>query len=1016
MNHDAPTSNFPNEDSNSEEIGHEKTGRNRSMRSSLSSSSRILKIEEENHKQRFLDQLRKAFEDADPTNLGYITQAMWDCSSFKTLLRDGTLTDKQFKTLFKKIDAQSEGKITWSKLTHYLMKEIYALELNRFSEAVQFIRKLECPLQSREHQHRDIVTQIACSYRTNEYITVSVDSVRFWDSSDLVFKRMIVEPGCFKMVLVFDSVLVLAIATTNRRMMFYNLETHNKLHIELTASPSVGAIKGMSTEDSLSALKSLDNSKNLPMFNFITTLHVADKSIADPHVVPFFVGDDCGLIEVYHLYSPVGGGPDFIVERISKLNAHSKEITQISTATSSLYASSSMDGGVLLFSYNSIGKTFQSVQLFRDQEPIRSFYFNSTQNFLVTSSITRDAFIWSKASNKKIFKLDNHYSQISKVSRFATANGEDYILTMTTKKDFRLYDSQSYRLVKEWHDPTSLRPLNQYTALLYDEKMHCLITASSIPVRWIEDKSTITDPRNARTHNYRIVDCFYSSEFQQMITVDAMYTIKTWDVLTGRIQCSYMERPTRDFSEVVCASLDSHLRCLITSSHQNEVHIWNFNSGSLINTIDIMSDGPTPLVSCICAANIGGKDLLARAGWDMLINVFLEVESGKYEPFRTFKGHSSEISCLVSASTGFISGDVNGEIISWALDKHSPYGCAKLNTEAIVECMLSHKQVLFVGDSYGYIHIFRLPKLTFVESYPAHSISTSHSLTSFALDDELSFFYSSDTLGYVKKWKLSSDETTIIEPLEIYRCHNDEIAKIVLIHNGKFIATCGMDKCVRIFRTEDFSYIGVFYNGGSWNINDPSTYINERPFHKCGFHFEAGIKNARKPLANNTQKISVAKSKKITSTISVKDLSKIYEADKKLSRQPETYSLPNLIERQNLDGNNMPESLIPDRLVCDYNELFKFQHTLNEYVQEDARMRTIQALEKQGQERYAKHPPLTTPQLITSARPAELLASLSNLIKKSSVSETSKSLSKAKMPILMPSWKKYPSTPSNKKR
>ena len=966
------------------------------------------KLRQENYQNRFLNNLRKAFDEADPEGTGYLTQQRWDSSGIREFLHDGTLTRPQFSLFFKRIDATSEGKVTWNKLIHYLLKVTNGSDNKKNHEAIQFIRKWPIPLHNKTQFHREMVVQILCSYKTNEYITISSDSVRFWNANDLLYKRMINDTSLFCCGLVFEAAQCLAIATTNRRLLFYNLETLTRFPIEVCASPSALMIKHMDQQQSLSTLKKLKQSE-VPMFNIPTTLCIAESSIINTQAVPFFMGDDQGTIEVYNLMLPKRrAGTDFGISRVGKFKLHKGSITQVSAISAGIYASSGMDKKVVFFSMDPVKFTCQVLQTFVDTEPIVSFTYNIQQKCLATCGISRDAFIWSHGSGKKISKLGGHYNQVTKILSYTTTTKENYILTVTSKKEFRLYDSINYRLMKEWSDPQFLRPENRYSAVFFDPVRCQIIAAASQPVKWAEDAAAMNDSLDHRTHSHQIIGVFYAQEFNQLVTIDTVCSIKAWNIETGKQESSHMEPITEESSDISAASLDFNGRALITSTFNNTIVVWNYNSGSAITQLDLGAvKSPVSVIRCFSAA---GRNYLVRAGWDKTIWLYEEMTVNNFELYRTFVGHTHDISDVQPFSGGLISSSVNGELLAWSFDTSIPLSACALRPESGVETMKIIDTTLIVGDSNGIMHILKIPKFEEVISFQAHNITVRHSLTSIEIDKKNMLLYSADTLGYVKKWTLFFNEKNgcyDVKDGSIFRCHRDEIISIALVKDGEFLATSSTDLCVRLFRTSDFSYVNYFSDETKWDLQNPQTWINEAPFIVDENHFKKG-KNIFGQSTNGTIRTVSQKSienaeptdelvnekNDLVNKSNLKEIKTQIESENKKPREEE--------QMQPNEGKKKEEKQEP---TVDFE---KFQKTFDEYIQ-NPHYYQVQSIAVPKETENIYPPPLKPiPPLELNSRPNELMSTIKKLIplgeEEGPVKEVKKTV---KLPILVPSSKPH---------
>lgn len=820
----------------------------------------------------FLHDLRRCFEDADTQEKGYLTLDQWLNSSLRNFIQDGKITDEDYQKYFMRIDADNDGIIDWNEIVLYLSKEIEIRELHIDNETMRFIHKPKLPIPSRSQMHREMIQQISMCYFTGEYVTMSPDSIRFWNPTNLAFKRSINEPGFFSNFCIFDSLRLIAVATTKRQLLFYELDSLTKLPVEVSASPTSRDIRRMDIPEAKEALQFL-NCPQMPLGNVPQTICSADDlSKPNDYTKIFFVGDDSGLIEVFKIKIPMRRrGTDYLIVRIARTTMHKGGINQISPIdTLKCYASCSMDHTVKFWNFldssTGNGGTFTVLRTFTDKvDSILGFNFSPTQKIIVTYGVSRDAYVWAISPPRKLFKLGGHYNAIQCITDFITSNDEKYVLTITNRKEFRLWDSVNFRMVYEWNDNDLQRPENHYSASFFDLSRHSLITCSSYPSKWTEDVSAQADIYETLTHGYPIVGTFYTTTFEEIVTVDCISTIKIWNYHDGSLRCAHKNcidksslnnKSNSDTLSAAC--IDSTGRRLITSSFSKKTLLWNFNSGTEIPISNLTE--PSNFITIMKCATISCRDYYARASWDKNVMLFMETEKGHFDPYRMFSGHKSDISAMTEFNDGIVTGDVDGELFEWILETNTPKEKVKLNSS--IESLKAYGHFLFVGDGSGNLHIYSLPKLIHIRTIGnAHDIKKPYILSAIEIDHENGFLYTGDTFGYVKKWKLLFEPVFKIEPylpglLSLKRCSQEEINTILVVNHGNFIVTSSNDRIVRFWVTspkqESEGDVTLFYLGffndtnnnsnskkSGWDIFDIQSSIKKNPFEIDRKHFES---------------------------------------------------------------------------------------------------------------------------------------------------------------------------------
>jgi len=795
----------------------------------------IDEIKNKKEEKSFLHELKRLYTSVDSDKSGRINVHQWKKSFLapKVCLKDGDSVDAA--QVFLKIDSDNDGYIDWDDIVDFFLNSNSLNEIQQYHDVAHFIHKHSGIPLGRNQMHREMVIQIDQTLAFNEYITLSSDSIRFWNPSHLRPTRVISEPGYFSSMIVFDNNHVIAVATTKRRLLFFSLETLFLLPTSISASPDAHDIKTMTQSNALKSLSIVD-SDDIPLYNIPKVMHPATFSITDPTRLYFFIGDDQGYLEYFILIAPnMRQSINYSVQRLGKHQLHSDAITKIDTIPSKYcYASSSLDCSVLFWQFTEMGNHINKISCFRHSSPITSFHYNLNHNFLTTCSVSRDVFIWNTSTLKKTNRLGGHYNSVQHALGFISTSGQEYIITITNKKEFRMWDAVNFRLIRDWSDSALLRPQNNYSSSYFDERRHTLITASSCPVKWLEDSIVQVDLKEISTHQYQIIGCHYSSVFDQIVTLDPFGNFDVWNLCNGQKTFRHRKSLSSNTSDITASTLDSTGRKLLTSSFNGSTSIWNFSSGSMLCSIPPNNHRqPTSVLNSVI---IDGRKLILKAGWDKIIEIYSEQDNQGLILIRTLHSHRSDITSVAAFHSGIISGDIDGEIISWSLEVISPISRTKIhhsNSIEVIECIGS---CAIIGDSNGYLYLYSLPKLNIICSMNGHEIIAPYSITNIVHNTDDYHVYTSDTLGYVKKWQFNRDPVHL-HPITIQRCSNTEIVIMKIVHDGNFLLTCSRDMCVRMWAVPDMEYIGLFYDGSCWNIHDFATWAKTNPFINDEKHF-----------------------------------------------------------------------------------------------------------------------------------------------------------------------------------
>jgi hypothetical protein len=148
------------------------------------------------------------------------------------------------------------------------------------------------------------------------------------------------------------------------------------------------------------------------------------------------------------------------------------------------------------------------------------------------------------------------------------------------KNKFRLWDAVHDQSVRERSDAIILRLENRYSIVIFDYKHHTLLSACGDITKWCEHASAVSESQHLKAHSRPIVRCFLPTEFDQIVMIDSICTIKVWDfcdVLTIEI---HQESPCPEASDVTEA-LDATGRRMIKTNFKNRITLCGSSGRSM---------------------------------------------------------------------------------------------------------------------------------------------------------------------------------------------------------------------------------------------------------------------------------------------------------------------------------------------------------------------------------------------------------------------------------------------------
>jgi WD40 repeat protein len=255
------------------------------------------------------------------------------------------------------------------------------------------------------------------------------------------------------------------------------------------------------------------------------------------------------------------------------------------------------------------------------------------------------------------------------------------------------------------------------------------------------------------THHVPIVGCHIAIPFNQIVTVDSLCNFKIWDYETGELSLNRKSDVISTGNDLSAATLDWSCRRLITAAFNQQMTIWNYNSGAAIAELTL---GLTSLVSVLSYAIVGGRRFLIIGGWDQTVRLFAEIAPGSFELWKEYRGHSDDISAVACGRANVVSGSVTGELFCWALETSIVHMKLALPKQAAIESLHGLEYTVFVGTANGSLHVIQIPKMAIQATHKAHGLRVPHSISAIGSDDK-TLLFTGDTLGYIRKWRLSID-------------------------------------------------------------------------------------------------------------------------------------------------------------------------------------------------------------------------------------------------------------------
>jgi len=759
--------------------------------------------------QKYYQELKSAFFSANPEGKDAINEEQWCNSSLRYFLRDGNMNMIDFKNYFKHMDANGIGIVSWDEFVSYVIAETSSTYSKKKGGGGPIVEKKKSNLSVTLNHHRDPIIQVLFSPWNKEYITLSRDSIKFWNHEPLSFKYDLDATGPFSSMCSFQNHQVLAICLSTRVLLFYSLQSYMRMPVSLSASPSSHNIRIMGRNESETMLHTLKKA-NIPLFNAPTCMTEAVFSQHSDYQVQLLVADDCGWIELFSLDMPKRRqGTDYSIQMLSRFEMHKGSIIQmISIPEISTYASGSSDGSVKFFYV--INSVFNITRVFAEKKPIVSFSFLKSQSFLAITLSGQETFIWSTQPVHHVTKLDPNYNNSNLCSPFTSSTGENFLVTLSPKGEQRFYNDTSFLLRGSFEDQeqSEVGP----TAIYFDSYHFSLLTCSKYPTLWTSGAEV--KYLSSATHQNSIIGAFYSKDFDQVVSIDLKGVIMLWNYSNGQKDAD----KHLNSDNIVSSCIDDNGRRIFTLEKGNHLVVWNISSGGIISE-QFIHDSQ---ISIMKYFQSGRRHFLVCGGWSKNVIVLIETSPGEFAVIKKYYGHSSDVTsiCFDSNSMNIITGSANGELFLWPIDEGILPRQNIVDNSASIESIVISSDIVFVGDSNGYLTICLLPMLDIEFSIRAHNLPLEYSLSSISVDYPNKKLITADTIGYVRVWLIKHNQEIDLSPIKILRCHEGGVIDTFFINNGTFFVTSGSDQCVRIWCTETMTKVGSFSSISNWVLSD----------------------------------------------------------------------------------------------------------------------------------------------------------------------------------------------------
>ncbi|KNE54965.1 hypothetical protein AMAG_00905 [Allomyces macrogynus ATCC 38327] len=342
------------------------------------------------------------------------------------------------------------------------------------------------------------------------------------------------------------------------------------------------------------------------------------------------------------------------------------------------------------------------------------------------------------------------------------------------------------------------------------------------------------------THEAPVVAALFNTSFHQVVSGGEDSTVSVWDAHTGE---NSLTKCTAYELEITAMCFDNSGRRLITASRDGAIKIWNFNNGQLLRKF-----------SAVLFVEVQANKYVIAVGWDHKISVFLDSpEDFECWPLREIsdahRGHHEDILCVAVAPSSLLAtGRLDGLIVAWNIES----GTWRANMKdpfleyKSLECK-AIEDIRFVYDRTqgSYPHTQKFPLVSahadgFVriwdvyEGRMVHEVSAdmidNEGLTALAVNEKGTLLVVGGSQGHVLVFHMRPISLRAGETYDdkmvlgcMWKRHTTSITSVNFVSTHDMILTASVDTTVQSWCI-DGMHIGIFGQEDAWDLEDPSTF------------------------------------------------------------------------------------------------------------------------------------------------------------------------------------------------
>ncbi|EKX47417.1 hypothetical protein GUITHDRAFT_106860 [Guillardia theta CCMP2712] len=302
----------------------------------------------------------------------------------------------------------------------------------------------------------------------------------------------------------------------------------------------------------------------------------------------------------------------------------------------------------------------------------------SGRKIMASAGLDRSVILWDPLFGRVSASLTGHKKAIFSLQY---KERRDILISLDLRSVCNFWDPSNLALLLSIEPPrtTSTSTIGVISAIFVNNKTDRMIFGNKKLQVWQFKRVGDTGDQAERYHKGEIVAALVNHQFYQIVLVDSNCFVTVWDISTGKQNTNFFAESKHDDEIPTCARFDDTFRRLVVLYSQGSIRIFNFSNGTVINNLTCDSNGPLQTTTIITKEEKGAKKgsdkqekFLLASGWNG--SVYFWYSNSPEEDVKNFQklkprgeaGANEEVRCMAFyPPCTLVTGYKDGHVIVW---------------------------------------------------------------------------------------------------------------------------------------------------------------------------------------------------------------------------------------------------------------------------------------------------------------------------------------------------------------